>query len=210
MASEAPQANVSIESVLDIQQHNFWQRFTSSQAFWVTVALIIICVVMSYLQPASFATADNFYNTTRNFSFIGIMALGMTAVDRDWRHRPLGRLDHGSHRRRVRPRSRSRLSGLGRCDRRTVRGRRRGAHQRHYHRLSRPFALRHNARHAGDRAVGRGGAVGKPHALQFRSRRTRVQGARQRRVAHHAEVRAELSAPVPHRLHVSFWAWSTR
>jgi ribose transport system permease protein len=80
MASEAPQAHVSIESVLGVQQHNFWQRFTGSQAFWVTVALIIICVVMSYLQPASFATADNFYNTTRNFSFIGIMALGMTAV----------------------------------------------------------------------------------------------------------------------------------
>jgi ribose transport system permease protein len=80
MATEAPQANVSIESVLDIQQHNFWQRFSSSQAFWVTVALLIICVVMSLLQPASFATADNFYNTTRNFSFIGIIALGMTAV----------------------------------------------------------------------------------------------------------------------------------
>src|ERR1700687_1279706 len=74
------QANVSIESVLDIQPHNFWQRFTGSQAFWVTVALIIICIVMSWLQPASFATTDNFYNTTRNFSFIGIMALGMTAV----------------------------------------------------------------------------------------------------------------------------------
>ena len=80
MASDAPQAHVSIELVLDIQQHNFWQRFTGSQAFWVTVALLIICIVMSWLQPASFATADNFYNTTRNFSFIGIMALGMTAV----------------------------------------------------------------------------------------------------------------------------------
>jgi ribose transport system permease protein len=80
-AKPPPQrANVSIESVLDIQQHNFWQRFTGSQAFWVTVALIIICIVMSWLQPASFATTDNFYNTTRNFSFIGIMALGMTAV----------------------------------------------------------------------------------------------------------------------------------
>jgi ribose transport system permease protein len=79
-AAKPPQANVSIESVLDIQQHNFWQRFTGSQAFWVTVALIIICIVMSWLQPASFATTDNFYNTTRNFSFIGIMALGMTAV----------------------------------------------------------------------------------------------------------------------------------
>ena len=80
MASDAPQAHVSIESVLGVQQHSFWQRLTGSQAFWVTVALIIICAVMSYLQPASFATADNFYNTTRNFSFIGIMALGMTAV----------------------------------------------------------------------------------------------------------------------------------
>ena len=80
MASEAPQAHVSIESVLGVQQHNVWQRFTGSQAFWVTVALIIICAAMSYLQPASFATADNFYNTTRNFSFIGIIALGMTAV----------------------------------------------------------------------------------------------------------------------------------
>jgi ribose transport system permease protein len=35
---------------------------------------------MSYLQPASFATTENFFNITRNFSFIGIMALGMTAV----------------------------------------------------------------------------------------------------------------------------------
>ena len=46
----------------------------------MTVALLIICVVMSWLQPTSFATADNFYNITRNFAFIGIMALGMTAV----------------------------------------------------------------------------------------------------------------------------------
>ncbi len=38
-AKPPPQrANVSIESVLDLQQHNFLQRFTGSQAFWVTVA----------------------------------------------------------------------------------------------------------------------------------------------------------------------------
>jgi ribose transport system permease protein len=80
MASEAPQAHVSIESVLGVQQHNLWQRVVGAQSFWVTIALIIICVVMSYLQPASFATTDNFFNITRNFSFIGIMALGMTAV----------------------------------------------------------------------------------------------------------------------------------
>ena len=35
---------------------------------------------MSCLQPDAFATRDNFYNITRNFAFIGIMALGMTAV----------------------------------------------------------------------------------------------------------------------------------
>ena len=54
--------------------------FAARKSFWVTIALLIICVVMSYLQPASFATPENFYNITRNFSFIGIMALGMTAV----------------------------------------------------------------------------------------------------------------------------------
>jgi ribose transport system permease protein len=80
MASEAPQANVSIESVLGVQQHNVWQRIAGAQSFWVTVALLVICLVMSYLQPASFASTENFFNITRNFAFIGIMALGMTAV----------------------------------------------------------------------------------------------------------------------------------
>jgi ribose transport system permease protein len=79
-AAPPPQANVSIESVLDVQQHTLWQRIAGAQSFWVTVALIIICLVMSYLQPASFASSENFFNITRNFSFICIMALGMTAV----------------------------------------------------------------------------------------------------------------------------------
>src|ERR1700734_743098 len=79
-ANPPPQANVSIESVLGVQQHNVWERIAGAQSFCVTVALILICVVMSYLQPTSFATTDNFFNITRNFSFIGIMALGMTAV----------------------------------------------------------------------------------------------------------------------------------
>ena len=35
---------------------------------------------MTWLQPRAFASADNFYNITRNFAFVGIMALGMTAV----------------------------------------------------------------------------------------------------------------------------------
>jgi ribose transport system permease protein len=79
-AKPPPQADVSIESVLGVQQHNLWQRIAAAQSFWVTIALIAICLVMSWLQPASFASSENFFNITRNFSFIGIMALGMTAV----------------------------------------------------------------------------------------------------------------------------------
>jgi ribose transport system permease protein len=52
----------------------------ASQPFWVTVALLAISAVMSVDQPNAFASIDNFFNITRNFAFIGIMALGMTAV----------------------------------------------------------------------------------------------------------------------------------
>ena len=50
-----------------------------SQPFWVTVALALICVVMSQISNVFF-TEDNFFNVTRNFAFIGIIAMGMTAV----------------------------------------------------------------------------------------------------------------------------------
>ncbi|OCC07074.1 sugar ABC transporter permease [Labrys sp. WJW] len=68
-----------MESVLGTKEKSLWQSLVSSQAFWVTVALLVICVVMSIREPR-FATEDNFYNITRNFAFIGIMALGATAV----------------------------------------------------------------------------------------------------------------------------------
>jgi ribose transport system permease protein len=74
------QANVSIESVLEVQQHTLVHRLFAMQAFWVAIALAIISLFMSWYQPDSFATADNFFNITRNFSFIGVMALGMTPV----------------------------------------------------------------------------------------------------------------------------------
>jgi ribose transport system permease protein len=35
---------------------------------------------MTVLQPDAFASKANFYNITRNFAFIGMMAIGMTAV----------------------------------------------------------------------------------------------------------------------------------
>ncbi len=68
------------QALLDTREKTLLQTAISSQALWVTVALAAICLVMGYLQPESFATPENFYNITRNFSFIGIMALGMVAV----------------------------------------------------------------------------------------------------------------------------------
>ena len=56
------------------------QKMVASQAFWVMIALIAICLVMSWVEPNAFPTTDNFFNITRNFAFIGIIALGMTAV----------------------------------------------------------------------------------------------------------------------------------
>lgn len=74
------QSSVAIEDITGLKERSLGQRLLSSQPFWVTIALIIICVVMAWDQPQAFATMDNFYNITRNFAFIGIMAVGMTAV----------------------------------------------------------------------------------------------------------------------------------
>ncbi len=55
------------------------REMVRSQPFWVTVALGMICLVMSQVSEVFF-TDDNFFNVTRNFAFIGIIAMGMTAV----------------------------------------------------------------------------------------------------------------------------------
>ena len=72
--------DVRIEDVVSIKEQTAFEKLISSQAFWVTVALVVIIAVMSYLQPDVFSSEANFYNMTRNFSYIGIMAVGMVAV----------------------------------------------------------------------------------------------------------------------------------
>jgi ribose transport system permease protein len=69
-----------LEDAVRLKERSFAQRILASQPFWVTIALAAICVVMIYLEPRAFGSLDNFFNITRNFAFIGIMALGMTAV----------------------------------------------------------------------------------------------------------------------------------
>ena len=77
MPLEAP---VAMASVAELREHTLAQRLLSSQAFWVTVALLAMCGVMAVLQARCLRQTENFYNITRNFAFIGIMALGMTTV----------------------------------------------------------------------------------------------------------------------------------
>ncbi|MDH3658685.1 MAG: ABC transporter permease [Alphaproteobacteria bacterium] len=72
-------ANVAIEDVTGIKERTIWQHTIASQAFWVTVTVILICIATAIEQP-NFATKANFFNITRNFAAIGIMAMGMTAV----------------------------------------------------------------------------------------------------------------------------------
>ncbi|CAB1056548.1 ABC transporter, permease protein (cluster 2, ribose/xylose/arabinose/galactose) [Olavius sp. associated proteobacterium Delta 1] len=51
----------------------------SRQTFWVSMAALIAFVILSFSSEA-FATRQNLFNVTRNFAFVGIIALGMTAV----------------------------------------------------------------------------------------------------------------------------------
>jgi ribose transport system permease protein len=74
------EASLTMRGITEHREHSLIQRLLSAQAFWITLALLGMCVTMSLLQPQAFASVENFYNISRNFAFIGIMALGMTAV----------------------------------------------------------------------------------------------------------------------------------
>ncbi len=73
-------ATPSIEDVIGRSQHHGWlARATSKQTFWIFLAAVIACVLLS-LVTDTFATERNLFNVTRNFAFVGIIALGMTTV----------------------------------------------------------------------------------------------------------------------------------
>ena len=58
---------------------SFFGRLTSQQAFWVFVAVIAACVFLTFATN-SFATPNNLFNVTRNFTFVAVIALGTTIV----------------------------------------------------------------------------------------------------------------------------------
>ncbi len=70
---------VAIDDVLDKKESTWWQDVLGYQPFWITLAVVVIAVIMSFVNE-NFLSTGNFFNITRNFAFIGIMAVGMTTV----------------------------------------------------------------------------------------------------------------------------------
>lgn len=70
---------VSIEDALNSRTYNGLNWLFSRQTFWVFIAALLACLALSLLTD-TFATQQNLFNVTRNFAFVGIIALGMTAV----------------------------------------------------------------------------------------------------------------------------------
>jgi ribose transport system permease protein len=70
----------TLEDVISRSEHRSWfARVSSQQLFWVFVAAVLACLALSLLTD-SFATERNLFNVARNFAFVGIIAIGMTAV----------------------------------------------------------------------------------------------------------------------------------
>src|SRR5215831_20708966 len=74
---------MAIDTELPRASQNAWQQLLASQAFWVTISVFLIPIVMTVVEPsfsAAFWKEDNIFNVTRNFAFIAIIALGQVAV----------------------------------------------------------------------------------------------------------------------------------
>lgn len=70
----------TIAEIIDRSEHrDLLSRLASHQTFWVFMAAILACLALTFLTD-TFATERNLFNVSRNFAFVGIIALGMTAV----------------------------------------------------------------------------------------------------------------------------------
>ena len=71
---------MTLEESIGKQVHgNLLSWLVSRQTFWVSVAALLAFVILSVSSDV-FATQQNLFNVTRNFAFVAIIALGMTAV----------------------------------------------------------------------------------------------------------------------------------
>jgi len=71
---------LSLEESIARREHGSWLAWLASQqTFWVSVAAVLAFVTMAFASDV-FATQQNLFNVTRNFAFVAIIAIGMTAV----------------------------------------------------------------------------------------------------------------------------------
>jgi len=71
---------LSIDDAIAHRVHRGWLNWLfSQQTFWVSVAAVVAFVVLA-LASDVFATQQNLFNVARNFAFVAIIAIGMTAV----------------------------------------------------------------------------------------------------------------------------------
>ena len=70
----------TLQSAIDQSQHRSpLARLAGMQVFWVLVAAVLACLALTVLTD-SFASERNLFNVARNFAFVAIIAIGMTAV----------------------------------------------------------------------------------------------------------------------------------
>jgi ribose transport system permease protein len=70
---------MTLEQTIAKQEMKWPSRVLRSQTFWVIVAIVVACIYLSFASKA-FLTPQNLFNITRNFTFVAIIALGMTFV----------------------------------------------------------------------------------------------------------------------------------
>ena len=70
---------MSLDDTINRQTYGTLGWLMTRQTFWVSVAAIAAFVILTFASDV-FATQQNLFNVTRNFAFVGIIALGMTAV----------------------------------------------------------------------------------------------------------------------------------
>ena len=69
-----------LQRAIDTRSHGLVARVLSLQAFWVLLAAALLAAVILSFATDAFATPQNLFNVTRNFAFVAIVAIGMTAV----------------------------------------------------------------------------------------------------------------------------------
>jgi ribose transport system permease protein len=78
LATASPSAQA--DGFSNVGHTSWWRRgFLASQTAYVAGALVLIMIVMALLSPA-FLSAGNLANVAKNFSYVGIVTLGITLV----------------------------------------------------------------------------------------------------------------------------------